>query len=187
MLRRFLVIHFCLPFVVVLIGALHLAALHSFGSSDSGSCQCSQSSLDHFSSYYYKDLWFLQWFVVVFLGLLFVFADTLGHADQFCWADRLATPGHIVPEWYFLPFYAVLRCCASKSSGVVLLVGSVLQLIFLLHSSVGFRSSSGALELSVGAFFLLLIVLLGLVGSGPPFYPWVDWGCWLVFLLFLAA
>lgn len=186
-MRRFLVVHFLLPFGVLLIGALHLFALHSFGSLDGGSCQCSSSSLDHFSSYYYKDLWFLQWYLLMFIVLMLVFADTLGHADQYCWVDRLATPGHIVPEWYYLPFYAVLRCTSSKSLGVVLLVGSVLQLVFLLHNSVGFRSSSGTLELSIGAVCLFLIILLGLVGSGPPFYPWVDWGCWLVLLVFLAA
>lgn len=123
----------------------------------------------------------------LWLVLLLVFADTVGHADQYCLVDRVATPGHIVPEWYFLPFYAVLRCCSSKSTGVVLLIGSVLQLIFLLHSSAGIRSSSGTLELSLGSLGLLLIILLGLVGSGPPFFPWVDWGSWLVFLCFLAA
>jgi quinol-cytochrome oxidoreductase complex cytochrome b subunit len=187
-LRRFFSLHYCLPFVVLLLALLHLASLHAHGSSSGGSCQPSHSSLDHFIGYYFKDLWFLTWYSLIVFLLLGCWCDSVGHSLQFTCVDRGVTPDHIVPEWYFLPFYAILRACSSKSLGVVLLVFSVLQLITSVHTFSCWRVSCySAIDCCASSLVIFLLLLLAVVGSGPPFFPWLDLASILVLMFFLVA
>ena len=81
--------------------------------------------------------------VVLVVGVVLCYPDTLHHPDNFCYVDRYVTPKHIVPEWYFLPFYSMLRACSIKVVGVILLGTAVLVYVVLLLVLAEVHSSRG--------------------------------------------
>ena len=132
-LSRFFVLHYLLPFAIVGVVALHLVALHQFGSNNpTGVDVKSENDTIPFHPYYtVKDYFGLGVFLIVFAGLVFFAPNFLGHPDNYIPANPLQTPAHIVPEWYFLPFYAILRAVPDKLMGVLLMFAAVLVLFFL--------------------------------------------------------
>lgn len=128
-LNRFFSLHYLLPFVLTALAAMHLIALHEHGSSNPLGVNSNHDRLA-FSPYFtFKDL------VTIFLALLaialFVFyvPNALGHSDNYIIANPLVTPSSIVPEWYLLPFYAILRSISSKILGVLAMFASLLILL----------------------------------------------------------
>jgi len=108
-LNRFFSIHFVLPFLIAGLTLIHLALLHKIGSN---SPIGSDTGIDDISFYPYfasKDVFAFSCFLVFFAVFVFYFPNTLNHPDNYIPADPLETPAHVVPEWYFLPFYAILR------------------------------------------------------------------------------
>jgi quinol-cytochrome oxidoreductase complex cytochrome b subunit len=110
-LNRFFALHFMLPFVIVGVVMLHILALNAYGSNNpTGLDVKDDQDVIPFHPYYsIKDFFGIGVFLLVFAALLFFAPNYLGHADNYIEADPLVTPAHIVPEWYFLPFYAILR------------------------------------------------------------------------------
>lgn len=163
-----------LPFLLLVLLATHIVLLHGFGSGCVGGVLGSTVDKDHFGLFFYKDM-----FVVLMGGtllgiLILVFSDSLHHADNFLAVDRFVTPRHIVPEWYFLAWYSVLRSCSSKLLGVILLLFGVLQFMFMVgvsHGSKGTTSACGGLEC---AAVLMVLVILGLLGGCMPVFPYVE-------------
>lgn len=130
-LNRFFSIHFILPFIIVAAVLLHLALLHEAGSNNP---LCIDSSYDKANFYPYfliKDFFTFLCILVIYLFVVFFYPDVLGHADNYVKANPLVTPPHIVPEWYFLPFYAILRSLPSKLGGVVCMFLSIIILFTL--------------------------------------------------------
>ena len=78
-----------------------------------------------------KDIFGFLIFCVLFSVIIFWYPNTLGHPDNYIFANPLVTPLHIVPEWYFLPFYAILRACPNKIGGIVLMGGAIAILLVL--------------------------------------------------------
>jgi quinol-cytochrome oxidoreductase complex cytochrome b subunit len=111
-------LHYLLPFLITGLVGLHLALLHLDGSTNPlGIC----TKLDRISFYpyfYLKDLFGVVVFFIFFSLFLFFEPNLLGHPDNYIKANALVTPAHIVPEWYFLPFYAILRSIPDKLGGV---------------------------------------------------------------------
>lgn len=108
-LNRFFSIHFILPFVIAGLTFVHLAFLHKEGSNNPVG---SDRGIDDISFYPYfvsKDIFAFACFLIVFSFFVFYFPNTLNHPDNYIPADPLETPAHVVPEWYFLPYYAILR------------------------------------------------------------------------------
>ena len=132
-LSRFFVLHYLLPFAIVGVVVLHLVALHQFGSNNpTGVDVKSENDTIPFHPYYtVKDYFGLGVFLIIFAGLVFFAPNFLGHPDNYIPANPLQTPAHIVPEWYFLPFYAILRAVPDKLMGVLLMFAAVLVLFFL--------------------------------------------------------
>ena len=132
-LSRFFVLHYLLPFAIVGVVVLHLVALHQFGSNNpTGVDVKSDNDTIPFHPYYtVKDYFGLGVFLIIFAGLVFFAPNFLGHPDNYIPANPLQTPAHIVPEWYFLPFYAILRAVPDKLMGVLLMFAAVLVLFFL--------------------------------------------------------
>jgi len=132
-LSRFFVLHYLLPFAIIGVVVLHLVALHQFGSNNpTGVDVKSDNDTIPFHPYYtVKDYFGLGVFLIVFAGLVFFAPNFLGHPDNYIPANPLQTPAHIVPEWYFLPFYAILRAVPDKLMGVLLMFAAVLVLFFL--------------------------------------------------------
>ncbi|MBM3592568.1 MAG: cytochrome b/b6 [Alphaproteobacteria bacterium] len=127
-LNRFFSLHYLLPFVILGVVFLHVAALHITGSNNPLGIEPkgAQDTLPFHPYYTAKDSVGLVVYFIVFAGLVFFAPNYLGHADNYIPANPLVTPPHIVPEWYFLPYYAILRAVPDKLGGVLLMFGSIL-------------------------------------------------------------
>jgi quinol-cytochrome oxidoreductase complex cytochrome b subunit len=130
-LNRFFSLHYLLPFLIVGLVLLHLILLHNRGSSNPYGVVGIVDKVPFYPYYYYKDLG--GFLVAAFIFCIFVFYNPnfLGHPDNYIEANPLVTPLHIVPEWYFLPFYAILRSIPNKLGGVVLMGLSLFVLLAL--------------------------------------------------------
>jgi ubiquinol-cytochrome c reductase cytochrome b subunit len=138
-LNRFFSLHYLLPFVIAGVIILHIWALHLPGSSNPTGVDVKgpQDTVPFHPYYTAKDGFGLGIFLIVFAVLTFFAPNFLGHADNYIPANPMSTPAHIVPEWYFWPFYAILRAFTvdfilpAKLWGVLAMFGSILLLFFL--------------------------------------------------------
>ncbi|MDE0799243.1 MAG: cytochrome b N-terminal domain-containing protein [Rhodospirillaceae bacterium] len=131
-LNRFFALHFLMPFVLVGVVILHVWALHIPGSNNPLGINATPKDKIPFHPYYTaKDVFGLGVFLLVYFTVVFWFPNAMGHTDNYIPANPLSTPAHIVPEWYFLPFYAILRSIDDKLTGVILMFGSILILFVI--------------------------------------------------------
>lgn len=139
-LNRFFSLHYLLPFVIVGVVILHIWALHIPGSSNPTGVEVkSESDTVPFYPYYIaKDGWAVGAFLLLVAIAVFYYPNALGHPDNYIPANPMSTPAHIVPEWYFWPFYAILRAFTqnfffidAKLMGVIAMFGSILVWFFL--------------------------------------------------------
>ncbi len=170
-LNRFFSLHYLLPFVLVGLVILHIWALHVPGNNNPTGIEVkSDKDTIPFHPYYtVKDGFAIVVFLIVFMGFVFYAPNILGHADNYIPADPLVTPAHIVPEWYFLPFYAILRAVPNEFWGVVLMFGSIFVL-FLLPWLDTSRVRSASYRPMYQVFFWILVVVcigLGYLGAQP--------------------
>ncbi len=177
-LNRFFSLHYLLPFVIFAVVGLHVVALHSVGSNNPLGIDTKgpQDNLT-FSPYYTsKDLFGLGLFLIFYAYWVFYNPVALGDPDNFIPANPLATPEHIVPEWYFLPFYAILRSIPDKLTGVVAMFASILVL-FVLPWLDRSPVRSGNFRPAFQRFFWTLIfacVVLLFCGKNAPDNYWLP-------------
>merc|ERR1711975_103804 len=142
-LNRFFSLHYLLPFAIAAGVILHIAELHRNGSTNPLGLEGKDVDRVTFYPYFYvKDLTAFILFLIVFSYFIFMDPNVLGHPDNYVEANPMVTPAHIVPEWYFLPFYAILRSIPDKLGGVLAMFGSIaiLALLPILNTS-NIRSS----------------------------------------------
>jgi ubiquinol-cytochrome c reductase cytochrome b subunit len=170
-LMRFFSLHYLLPFVLTGLVFLHLWALHIPGNGNPAGIEVKsgQDTVSFHPYYTMKDGFALVVFMLVYAAFLFYAPNYLGHAINYEEANPLLTPEHIVPEWYYLPFYAILRGIPHKLGGVIALFGSLLVLFFLpwLDSS---RVRSGTFRPLFKPFFWIFVAVcvgLGYLGAKP--------------------
>jgi ubiquinol-cytochrome c reductase cytochrome b subunit len=128
-LNRFFALHYLLPFIIVAVVALHVWALHVTGQNNPTGVEVKDVKKDTvpFTPYAtLKDGFAIGAFLVLYAWMTFFVPNYLGHPDNYIEANPLVTPPHIVPEWYFLPFYAILRAIPNKLLGVIALFLSIL-------------------------------------------------------------
>ena len=132
-LNRFFALHFLLPFVLLGLVILHTAALHVCGSNNPlGIDPKGPQDTVPFNPYVtVKDGFAVVIFLIIYAAFVFFMPNYMGHPDNYIPANPLVTPAHIVPEWYFLPFYAMLRAIPDKLGGVLAMFGSIALLAFL--------------------------------------------------------
>ncbi|MFD1958540.1 cytochrome bc complex cytochrome b subunit [Novosphingobium panipatense] len=139
-LNRFFSLHYLLPFVILGVVILHIWALHIPGSSNPTGVEVKSSSdtVPFYPYFVAKDGWFIGVFAILFSIMVFYLPNTLGHPDNYIPANPMSTPAHIVPEWYFWPFYAILRAFTqdfffipAKLMGVLAMFGAILVWFFL--------------------------------------------------------
>ena len=190
-LNRFFALHYLLPFVIVAVVVLHLWALHQFGSNNPIGIDAKgpQDKIPFHPYYTVKDAFGLGVFFLFFAAVVFYLPNYMGHADNYIPADPLATPAHIVPEWYFLPFYAILRAITfdigipftgvviieAKLGGVIAMFGSI-AILFVLPWLDRSPVRSGRFRPLFRLFFVLLLidaVVLGYAGSQPAEGLWL--------------
>jgi ubiquinol-cytochrome c reductase cytochrome b subunit len=184
-LQRFFSLHYLLPFVIAALVAVHIWAFHTTGNSNPTGVEVRRDSLavakkdtlPFWPYYVIKDLFALSFILTIFAAFVWFMPDYLGHPDNYTEANPLMTPAHIVPEWYFLPFYAILRAITfdilfidSKLGGVLAMFGSlgVLALVPWLDTS---RVRSGRYRPRFKWWFWLLVfdfLVLTWCGGQPP-------------------
>ncbi|MBU1175009.1 MAG: cytochrome b N-terminal domain-containing protein [Alphaproteobacteria bacterium] len=177
-LNRFFSLHYLLPFVIAAVVMLHIWALHIPGNGNPTGVEPKDShDTVPFTPYAtIKDLFAVSVFLIPFAWFVFFAPDILGHPDNYIMANSQVTPPHIVPEWYFLPFYAILRAIDfnilfidSKLGGVIFFAGSILILFFLPWLDVS-KVRSGSFRPMFRIFFWVFVLdflLLMYLGAQP--------------------
>jgi ubiquinol-cytochrome c reductase cytochrome b/c1 subunit len=170
-LKRFYSLHYLLPFVIFGVVVLHVWALHAVGQNNpTGIEPKSEKDTVAFTPYAtIKDAFGLTVFMIVFAWFIFYVPNFLGHSDNYIPANPAVTPSHIVPEWYYLPFYAILRAIPDKLMGVAALGGSIVILVFLPWLDTSKVRSARYRPLYRQFFWLFVLVCIGLgwLGSKP--------------------
>ena len=177
-LNRFFSLHYLLPFVIAGVVILHIWSLHIPGSGNPTGVdvKTEQDTLPFHPFYTAKDGFGVGVFLIIYAIFIFFLPDYLGHADNYIPANPLSTPAHIVPEWYFWPFYAILRAFTTdfilpaKLWGVVAMFSSILLLFFLPWLDTSPVRSGNYRPLFKRFFWILVadIVVLAWVGGGSP-------------------
>jgi len=177
-LNRFFSLHFILPFAIAGLVIAHIALLHRDGSNNPLGIDSRSDSIPFYPYAYVKDLFSLIVFIVFFSIFLFYFPNLLGHPDNYIPADPMSTPAHIVPEWYFLPFYAILRSIPDKLGGVAAMGGAIVILFFLpfINTSEVRSSTFRPIYRKLFWFIFADFLLLGWIGQEIVETPYVQIG-----------
>jgi quinol-cytochrome oxidoreductase complex cytochrome b subunit len=207
-LNRFFALHYLLPFVMIGIIVLHVAALHVSGSNNPLGIEpkTAKDTIPFHPYYTSKDLFGLTVFMIFFATVVFYFPNALGDPDNYIQANPMQTPAHIVPEWYLLPFYAILRSFTmsitipftsivlidSKLGGVILMIGSIVMILIMpwLDRSPVRSANFRPLYRIIFFVFLATCVTLGYIGAQAAAEPYITIGqvaSVLYFAFFLVA
>jgi ubiquinol-cytochrome c reductase cytochrome b subunit len=190
-LNRFFSLHYLMPFVIAGLTLVHLSLLHTSGSNNPLGINTNVDTVSFYPYFYVKDLLAFFILIAIFSFFVFFYPNVLGHSDNYIPANPLVTPPHIVPEWYFLPFYAILRSIPDKLGGVVAMVSAILILLILpIINTSEVRSSKFRPIFSVAYWFLVSdFILLGWVGQKPVESPFIEigMGATVFYFLFLAV
>jgi ubiquinol-cytochrome c reductase cytochrome b/c1 subunit len=187
-LNRFFSLHYLLPFMIAGVVVLHVWALHVTGQNNPTGVEV-KSSKDTVAFTPYatlKDIVGLAAFLLFYMWFVFYIPNYLGHPDNYIQANPGVTPAHIVPEWYFLPFYAILRGIPDKLGGVLLMFGSIVMLALLPWLDTSKVRSATYRPLYKQFFWIFVAVCIGLgyLGSKPPEGGYVIAARILTFLYF---
>jgi ubiquinol-cytochrome c reductase cytochrome b subunit len=168
-LNRFFSLHYLLPFVIAAVVGLHIWALHVPGNNNPLGIDVKgpQDTVPFHPYYTVKDAFYLSLFVIVYALFVFYAPDALGNPDNYTPANPLVTPPDIVPDWYLLPFYAMLRSIPQKLIGVLVLFGALATLVFIpwLDSSKVRSARFRPIFKIFFWFFVVDALLLGYLGS----------------------
>ena len=171
-LTRFFALHYLFPFIICAIVVIHLIALHSVKSSNPSGINLADKDNIPFHPYFtVKDFFGLGVFLIFFCGFLFFAPEFFIEAENNVPADPLKTPAHIVPEWYFLPFYAILRAVPDLLGGVVAMFVSVMifaAMPYLDRSNIPGGASYRPIYRAMFYIFIVDIIVLSYVGAKAP-------------------
>ena len=171
-LTRFFTLHYLIPFLILGLVVLHIWALHVPGNNNPVGIDIKKPSKDTVPFHPYiviKDGFALLMFMIVFAFFVFYTPNILGHADNYIEANPLVTPAHIVPEWYLLPFYAILRSVPDKLMGVIAMFSAILILAVLPWLDTS-KVRSAVFRPIYKQFYWILVLdvlVLGYVGAMP--------------------
>jgi len=202
-LNRFYSFHYLMPFILFALVFLHLWALHVKKSNNPLGIDIKgpQDTMPFTPYYTMKDAFGLGVFMVFYLAFVFFAPDFFGEPDNYIPADPLQTPAHIVPEWYFLPYYAILRAftedfwfyswflswfMSAKLAGVIAMFGSILVLLILPWMDRSKVRSAKFRPIQRGFFWILVIdcIVLGYIGGKPAEGVFVPIGQWATLYYF---
>jgi ubiquinol-cytochrome c reductase cytochrome b subunit len=186
-LKRFFSLHYLMPFIIAALVIIHIALLHKDGSNNPLGIESNIDKIPFYPYFYVKDLFMFMCFTCFFSVILLYYPNLLGHSDNYIPADPLKTPLHIVPEWYFLPFYAILRSIPSKVGGILGMFGSILVLFFLpfINTSKIRSATFRPLYRKIYWFLFFNFLLLGWIGQAKVATPFIEIGQVATFLYFL--
>jgi ubiquinol-cytochrome c reductase cytochrome b subunit len=180
-LNRFFSLHYLLPFVIFGVVVLHLWALHTSGQNNPAGIlipkeRTAKDTLPFHPYFTVKDGFAIILFLILFAVFVFYMPNALGHADNSIPANPLVTPAHIVPEWYMLPFYAILRAIPDKFGGVLFMFGAI-GILFVIPWLDTSRVRSMRYRPTMKVFFVIFVIVglgLGWCGAQLPDAPVVS-------------
>ena len=192
-LNRFYSLHYLLPFIIAGASIVHLAALHQYGSNNPLGTNSSVDKISFYPYFYVKDLIGLVFFAIFFSVFVYFYPNFLGHPDNYIPANPMSTPAHIVPEWYFLWVYAILRSIPNKLGGVAAIALVFIALLALPFINTAQTRSSSFRPIHKKLFWLLVAdcVILVWIGLKPVEDPYIFIGqlasvyFFLYFLIFI--
>lgn len=178
-LNRFFALHYLLPFMIVGVVMLHMVSLHQFGSNNPTGLDSKKKDKIPFHPYYtIKDLFGLGVYLCIYAFFVFFAPNFFGEPDNYIQANPLVTPPQIVPEWYFLPFYAILRSIPSKIGGVLAMFGAVFTLMVVPWLDRHPVRSGRYRPIFSKLFWVMVVnaIVLGWIGAKPPegVYLWIG-------------
>ena len=178
-LNRFFALHFLLPFILAALALMHLIALHD--SSGSGNPLGVSGNYDRlpFAPYYiFKDLITIFLFIIILSIFVFFMPNVLGDSENYVMANPMQTPPAIVPEWYLLPFYAILRSIPNKLLGVIAMFSAILALLVMPFSDLSKLRGIQFRPLSKIVFFIFIANFLILLQLGAKHVesPYIEFG-----------
>lgn len=177
-LNRFFSLHYLLPFLLAALAVGHLLALHTHGSNNPNGVGSNSDRYAMHPYFTFKDLVTIFFFFLVLSIIVFYYPNLLGHSDNYIPANPMQTPASIVPEWYLLPFYAILRSIPNKLLGVIAMFGSLLILLILPYADLS-RIRGNQFRPAMKLFFWFFVVnfvILMWIGSQHPNSPYVEIG-----------
>jgi len=179
-LNRFFSLHYLLPFVIAGLVGLHIWALHVPGNNNPTgvNVKSSEDTVPFHPYYTVKDGFAISVFLLLFASFVFYNPNILGHADNYIPANPLVTPAHIVPEWYFLPFYAILRAVPDKLGGVLAMFGAI-GVLFVLPWLDTSKVRSMRYRPTARLYFFIFVLaclVLGVCGGRLPDDPVIPIG-----------
>jgi len=178
-LNRFFALHFVLPFVLAALALMHLIALHdSSGSSNPLGVSGNYDRLPFHPYYIFKDLITIFLFIIVLSIFVFFMPNVLGDSENYVMANPMQTPPAIVPEWYLLPFYAILRSIPNKLLGVIAMFAAILALLVIPFTDLSKLRGNQFRPLSKIAFFVFVANFLILMQLGAKHVesPFIEFG-----------
>lgn len=177
-IQRFFALHYLLPFILAALVVMHLIALHVHGSSNPIGITGNLDRIPMHSYFIFKDLVTVFVFIIVFSLFVFFSPNTLGHPDNYIPGNPMVTPPSIVPEWYLLPFYAILRSIPDKLGGVIAMFAAILILLILPITDRSVIRGNTFKVLSKFSFYLFVFnfLLLGNLGQLHVEVPFIELG-----------
>ncbi|YP_001621418.1 apocytochrome b (mitochondrion) [Debaryomyces hansenii] len=165
-MQRFFALHYLLPFILAALVVMHFMALHVHGSSNPMGMSGNMDRLPMHGYFVFKDLMTVFVFILMFSLFVFYSPNTLGHSDNYMPANPMVTPPSIVPEWYLLPFYAMLRSMPDKLGGVMAMFAALLMLLMLPMTDRSVMRGNTFKMLSKLSFYLFLFNFFLLMNMG---------------------
>lgn len=178
-LNRFFALHFVLPFVLAALALMHLIALHdSAGSGNPLGVSGNYDRLPFAPYFIFKDLITIFLFIVVLSVFVFFMPNVLGDSENYVMANPMQTPPAIVPEWYLLPFYAILRSIPNKLLGVIAMFSAILIILTMPFTDLGRSRGLQFRPLSKIAFYVFVANFLVLMQLGAKHVesPFIEFG-----------
>jgi ubiquinol-cytochrome c reductase cytochrome b subunit len=178
-LNRFFALHFVLPFILVALVLMHLIALHdTVGSSNPLGISGNYDRLPFAPYFIFKDLITIFIFIIVLSTFVFFMPNILGDSENYVMANPMQTPPAIVPEWYLLPFYAILRSIPNKLLGVIAMFSAILILLIIPITDLSIYKGIQFKPLSKIAFFIFIsnFLILMQLGAKHVESPFIEFG-----------
>jgi len=186
-LNRFFSLHYLLPFILAALAMLHMITLHQHGSSNPNGITGNVDRVPMHPYFMFKDLVTIFFFFLALSVIIFYYPNLLGHSDNYIPANPMSTPASIVPEWYLLPYYAILRSIPNKLLGVIAMFASLFILLIMPIADTS-RIRGNQFRPLMKFFFWVFVVnffILLWIGSQHPEYPFTVIGQFSTALYFL--
>jgi len=178
-LNRFFSLHFVLPFILAALALMHLIALHdTAGSSNPLGISGNYDRLPFAPYFIFKDLVTIFLFIIILSVFVFFMPNALGDSENYVMANPMQTPPAIVPEWYLLPFYAILRSIPNKLLGVIAMFSAILILLAMPFVDLGRSKGIQFRPLSKIAFYIFVanFLILMILGAKHVESPFIELG-----------